>query len=359
MPGQLTKPKYKLPTMDEVRRIKPNGFNVVSTFAGAGGSSLGYRMAGFKVLWVNEFVAAARDTYRVNAEDYTIINSTDIRELSPATILSETKKEQGEIDLLDGSPPCASFSMNGNRDDDWGKFKNYSDKGQRTDDLFFEFIRIVNEVRPKTFVAENVSGLIAGRAKGYFLEILSAMKAMGYKVEARLLNASWLGVPQNRRRLIFIGVRSDLEIEPVFPKPLTYRYSVGEALEDPTGMLAPEPETCMAGYAIEGEARKLKQGEKSEKYFNLARAEDYLPCRTICASWGTGGVASVFHPTEFRKFSISEIKRICSFPSNFILTGTYKQQWERMGRAVPPLMMKAVAETIRDKVLQRIKNGDS
>jgi len=351
----MTKPKYKLPTMDEIRNIKPNGFNVISTFAGAGGSSLGYRMAGFKVLWVNEFVAAARNSYRANAEDYTIINATDIRKLSPEAILSEAKIEPGQIDVLDGSPPCASFSMNGNRDIDWGKVKTYSDKGQRTDDLFFEFIRILEGIKPKIFVAENVSGLVAGRAKGYFLEILEAMKSAGYTVEARLLDAKWLGVPQNRRRLIFIGVRSDLEIKPVFPKPFSYRYSVKDALEDKAGLLPPEPETSMEGYAIEGEARKLKMGGRSQKYFNLSRAADYLPCRTICASWGHGGVASVFHPTEFRKFSISEVKRLCSFPTDFKLTEGYKKQWERLGRAVPPLMMKAIAQTIRDKVLQRIK----
>ena len=340
--------------MSEIRNIKHNGYNIFSLFAGAGGSSLGYRMAGFKVLWVNEFVEAARDSYRANARPYTIINSKDIRKLSGQEIIDETGIAKGEIDLLDGSPPCASFSMNGNREVDWGKVKTYSDKGQRTDDLFFEFIRIINEIQPKTFVAENVSGLVAGKAKGYFLEILQAFKESGYKVEARLLDAKWLGVPQSRRRLIFVGVRKDLLLPPAFPKPFPYQYTVKDALEDTTGLKMPEPETSMSGYAIEKEAVKLKMNERSEKYFNLSRAADYMPVRTICAAWGHGGVASVYHPTAFRKFSISEVKRLCSFPDDFELTGDYKKQWERMGRAVPPFMMKAIAEPIRDKILKKL-----
>src|SRR5262249_48769124 len=143
-----------------------------------------------------------------------------------------TGKRAGEIDVLEGSPPCASFSTAGKRDKGWGRVRPYSDTRQRTDDLFFEFARLVAGLRPKVFVAENVSGLVKGVAKGYFLQVLPALKAAGggYRVTAKLLDAQWLGVPQARQRLFFVGVRADLGLEPAFPAPLPYRYSIRDAL---------------------------------------------------------------------------------------------------------------------------------
>ena len=96
----------------------------------------------------------------------------------------------------------------------------------------------------------------------------------------------------------------------------------------------------------------MKQGERSKKYFQLYRPRINDPASTICAGHGLGGVASIFHPIDVRKFSIAEVKRLCSFPDDFNLRGTYKQQYERLGRAVPPLMMKAIAENIANKILR-------
>jgi DNA (cytosine-5)-methyltransferase 1 len=261
-------------------------------------------------------------------------------------------------------------------------------------------------MRPKVFVAENVSGLIRGVAKGYFLEILGKLKASGYRVGCKVLDAQWLGVPQARQRTIFIGVREDLSKEPVFPKPLPYRYSLRDALPDivrakygpawrspdapsptvsasrsynpatshqglelvearitggsdkatPT-FLGTEPNQLeidqldMSRFAISKEWDKLKPGEASDKYFNLVRPHPDEPCPTICAAHGHPGIASVTHPTEKRKLTIAELKQICAFPADFILTGSYAQQWERLGRAVPPVMMFHIAEVIRDQVL--------
>jgi len=97
--------------------------------------------------------------------------------------------------------------------------------------LFFEFIRLLDGLKPRVFVAENVSGLVKGVAKGVFLEILAKLKACGYRVGVKVLDAQWLGVPQARQRTIFIGVREDLGKPPVFPKPLPYRYTMREALQ--------------------------------------------------------------------------------------------------------------------------------
>lgn len=391
--ASMNKPPYRVPSMEEIAAIPWNGFNAVSTFSGAGGSSLGYKMAGFHVLWANEFIPAAQDTYRAN-HPATILDTRDIRTVQPADILEAIGMQVGELDLLDGSPPCASFSTAGKREAGWGKVKAYSDTKQRTDDLFFEYTRLLQGLQPKTFVAENVSGLIKGTAKGYFLEILAALKDCGYNVKAKLLDAQWLGVPQMRQRVIFIGVRNDLVakygVKPAHPKPLPYRYSVREALpwirairlsgspdnwsdsERPAGTVVQsdgvrknetaylsayliEAETDISRYAIGDEWERTQIGSDNDKYLNLKRAALDGPSHSVTAMGGQNpGVASVTHPTEKRKFSIAELRRICAFPDDFIFTGTYAQQWERMGRAVPPVMMFHIARAIRDGVLCKL-----
>jgi DNA (cytosine-5)-methyltransferase 1 len=376
----MSKPIYRVPSMDEIGALPWNGFNAISTFSGGGGSSTGYRMAGFKVLWANEFIDAARDTYRANMAPHTILDGRDIRQVKASEILEAIKMQPGELDLFDGSPPCASFSTAGKRQAGWGKVKKYSDKAQRTDDLFFEYIRLLRELKPKTFVAENVSGLVKGAAKGYFIEIMRELKASGYRVTCKVLDAQWLGVPQSRQRTIFVGVREDLKAEPAHPKPLPYRYSVREALpwittiEDANGYskhahyptdkpcdtiqasrpVNVEAETDISRYAIGAEWDKLKEGEGSSKYLNLKRTRLDGAAHCISADGGNPSTAGVCHPTEKRKFSIAELKRICGFPDDYILTGTYAQQWERCGRSVPPVMMSHIAAAVRDEILAKI-----
>lgn len=181
------KPPYSVRSMIDIAAIPPNGYKVVSTFSGCGGSSLGYRMAGFSVPWANEFIAAARETYAMNAAPGTIIDPRDIRDIQPDDILRATDLQSGELDLFDGSPPCASFSMAGKRAKHWGKVKTYSDGSQRTDDLFAEYIRLLRGLQPKTFVAENVAGMVRGQAKGVFLDTLRELRSSGYRVGARIL----------------------------------------------------------------------------------------------------------------------------------------------------------------------------
>jgi DNA (cytosine-5)-methyltransferase 1 len=389
--AMMIKPPYRVPSMTEIAAIPWNGFTAASTFSGCGGSSLGYRMAGFRVLYANEFIPAAQDSYRANAADYTFLDTRDIRTVQPHDILEKIGLAPGELDLLDGSPPCASFSTAGKREAGWGKVKKYSDSEQRTDDLFFEFARLLRGLQPKTFVAENVSGLVKGTAKGYFLEILRELKSCGYKVGCKVLNARWLGVPQARQRTIFVGVRNDLHAEPAHPKPLPFCYSIQDALPwivelkggnkaafsakgkeystkapCPTVMggdtlgCAPyqfivEAETDITRYAIGAEWERMsKPGTQSQKYFQLQRPSLDEPCPTITLGAAALSCAGVVHPTEKRRFSIAELKRICAFPDDFKLTGTYAQQWERCGRSVPPVMMSHIAATIRDEILRKL-----
>src|SRR5699024_4268379 len=224
------KPTYIVPSMKEIENIEWNGYNVVSTFSGAGGSCLGYRMAGYKVVYANEFIPEAQKTYKMN-HPKSYLDTRDIRNVTADDIFKFTGLKRGEIDIFDGSPPCADFSVSGKRDENWGKVKCYSDTKQRVDDLFFEYSRLIKELQPKVFIAENVSGLIRGKAKGYFKAIMKELKACGYKVKASLLNSKWLGVPQSRERLIFIGVRNDLNAKPVYPKPKKYYYTLSKSFD--------------------------------------------------------------------------------------------------------------------------------
>jgi DNA (cytosine-5)-methyltransferase 1 len=379
------KPEYRVLSMDEIRALPWNGFNAVSTFSGCGGSSTGYRMAGFRVLWASEFIDAARDSYRANKADYTILDGRDIRQVTASEILSAIKMQPGELDLFDGSPPCASFSTAGKREAGWGKVKKYSDKSQRTDDLFFEYARLIKGIQPKTFVAENVSGLVKGTAKGYFLEILAALKACGYKVSCRVLDAQWLGVPQSRQRTIFVGVREDLGVDPAHPKPLPYRYSVRDALPwivavgDNGGFGKGAMRSAeSAASATIGASPQTGNGKFPPSLveaviydiggsFASAQPITNAPCPTVCCETsqshylvrGKGDkdtfTAHAPDGVERRKFTIAELKRICGFPDDFILTGTYAQQWERLGRAVPPVMMSHIAATVRDEMLRMLK----
>lgn len=353
------KPPFVLPSMEDVRRSRgTNGFTAISTFSGCGGSCLGLEMAGFEIRAASEFVEAARDTYRLN-HDGVPISPADIRDINGKHLLALAGLD--EVDLLEGSPPCASFSTSGKREAGWGNVNDYSDTAQRSDDLFFEFARILKEIQPKTFIAENVKGLTVGTAIGYFKEILRRLRSCGYRVEARIVDASLCGVPQKRQRLIFVGVREDLGLAPVFPAPLPYRYTVRDALGDfvsiPPNVGALDPETGenldFSKYAIGREYKNLRLGIVSRKYLNLVRVQPSKPCLTITATSGVVGAASVAHPFEPRKFNLRELRALCSFPADFELTGTYRERAERIGRSVPPLMMKRIAETVRDEILRK------
>lgn len=311
-------------------------------------------MAGFRHLLACEFVEEARKTYEQNFPSIPVAGD-DIRALSVADVLRRTGLKAGELDVLEGSPPCSSFSTAGKRAAGWGEAKRYSTgQFQRTDDLFDEYLRLLTGLRPRAFVAENVSGMVKGAAKGFFLDVLAQMKAAGYDVRAQLLDARWLGVPQARQRVIFVGIRNGLvdaagaPLRPTFPKPLTYSYSIREAL---AGVVNTPEE--LAAVSIErfslGEAWEEMGGfGQSTRYRNLLRPDPDKPCPTITAVTGHHmGSASVTHPTEKRKFTVAELKRLSGVPDDFVLTGKLGQQMERLGRCVPPPLMFRVARAVK------------
>lgn len=332
------KPPYIIPSMREIAALPKSRGKVASTFSGCGGSSLGYKMAGFEVVYANEFIPAAQDVYRRNHLT-TLLDKRDIRLVQPSDVLARV--HPGSLAILDGSPPCASFSIQGDREDAWGQERKYSGKVQRVDDLFFEYARLVQGIQPMTFVAENVAGLVRGTAIGMFKEILAALEACGYVVEARILQAHKLGVPQLRDRLIFIGVRNDIGLKPAFPSPLPYWYSTKDAL----------PHVFM-------------QAIRNDVYQDSA----LRPANTVLASAGRRNSSTLEgEPLHYvmekdergaavkRRMTVPELQRISSFPADFKFTGSFAQQWERIGRAVPPIMMKHIADALWEGVLSKVE----
>lgn len=343
---------YKIPLVSELVENTENGrhkFNVISFFAGGGGSSTGYRMAGGKVLLINEFIDEAVNTYRANWTSTKIIHK-DIRLVTAGQVLLDAGIEKFELDILDGSPPCSAFSTVGTRDKGWGKVKKYSDKSQvNVEDLFFEYTRMIEGIMPKVFIAENVSGLAKGAAKGYLNEILRVMRDIGYHVECRLLNAKFLGVPQSRNRVIFVGVRNDIMKHEymgfMHPKPHKKTISLECAFLGLEFTHQDSIDTDLKKYKVYELLKTLSHGEKHKIAFTLWKASMKLCSPCITATTGNIGARDVRH-WDNRAFSVSEVKRIMSVPDDYILTGTYQQKVERLGRMVAPFMIREIAENI-------------
>lgn len=347
-----SKPSYRVPSMAEIAALPWNGFTVASTFSGAGGSCLGYRMAGFKVLWANEFVPSAQASYKANAAEDCMLDCRDIKYVQPSDVLAATGLAVGELDLFDGSPPCQAFSTAGKREKGWGQDKTYEHGAkQKNETLFDEYIRLLRGLKPRMFVAENVSGLVKGTAKGYFLDILAALKASGYRVAVQVLDAQWLGVPQQRQRVIFIGAREDLGIIPIHPKPLPYRYSVRDALpwiwkaeHDISGLMSEGDITNKPSPAVMAQRTGSRFACEVQ---SVARPKIYKSAEGPSPVIMGSRVADFKQGTVCRKFTIAELKRICAFPDDFVLCGSYAQQWERLGNSVPPLMAKAIGDSVQ------------
>jgi len=332
-----------------------SNYKVISLFAGAGGSSVGYEMAGFDVIAAVEFVDFQVENYRLNHPN-TIVFAEDIRKLNPKNVLRKFNLRKGELDVLDGSPPCDSFSMAGKREKKWREEKKYQNKIQRTDDLFEEYLRFLNELKPKIFLAENVPGLIYGKAKGYFNFILRKMRENGYNVKCKILNAKNYEVPQSRCRLFFMGVRNDLNMNPVFPK----RKEVIPTIERAWKNLIDDG--CFRRLNKKSKIYKLwinsRPGERFERanellynkngLFGSMKIDRSIVCPTVTGS------ASLFYDKDPRTLSIAELKRITTFPDDYKLKGSFQRKWIACGMAVPPMLIKNIAETIKDEILDKI-----
>jgi len=381
--------KYNPYTLKDVMNASSqNKFTVISTFAGGGGSSTGYRLAGGNILCMNEFVEEAQNTYRENYPNTPILPG-DIKKLSGKDFLDIAKLDVGELDILDGSPPCSAFSVagklshskDGKHSDGWGQTKNYSDGKmvENIEDLFFEFLRVADEIKPKVIIAENVAGLTVGEAKTYFNKIQNTFENIGYDVCAKVLDSRYFGVSQTRTRVFFIGLRNDIttkagltfmNIANVFPEESRDVVSLEEALKD---LEYDSEEVKMLTDRFSNTAYWKQTGSKMPNnpdkvltggdyhpkghHFNLKRVSLKQPGPTLTAMGSQITTAGAFHWNEPRKLTIGELKRIQSLPDDFILTGKWNQKAERIGRMVPPLLLKSIADSVYEKVIKEYKNG--
>lgn len=331
------------------RHLEPRANNaptVISTFAGCGGSSLGYSMAGFRELLAVEWDDNAVATFRLNFPDVPIHHG-DIGKLSVDQIFQMTGLQSGELDVFDGSPPCQGFSTAGKRILD-----------DPRNELFKEYVRLLQGLQPKVFVMENVSGMVKGKMKLIFAEIMQQLKASGYQVSARLMNAMYFNVPQSRERVIFIGVRNDLSTEPSHPKPQT-RPTCFESFDDGSRLHGVELERWNAipqggnwqnlpNHLINGKAKYSNFHRKThakKPSFTLGKEEHFSSGR-------------FYHHSQPRRLSDIELCRIGSFPDEFKFVGNGKQIHNRIGNSVPPNLMRAIAEHIRTEILDKIHDNE-
>lgn len=338
---------------DHLAERAPDAPTVISTFAGCGGSSLGYSMAGFRELLANEWDDNAVQTFRLNFPDVPVIQG-DIAKLTVEEILQVTGLKPGELDVLDGSPPCQGFSTAGKRIMD-----------DPRNSLFKEYVRLLRGLQPKVFVMENVSGMVKGKMKLIFAEILRELKASGYKVSARLLNAMYFNVPQSRQRMIFIGVREDLGIEPSHPEVESQAFTFRTAVQGlPVDEMIPDLNHVWVDEIAKGtkwvkRALVMEPGEKvvPEQASGIRLFWD-KPSPTIqknappgCAPYVRN---SMVHPSQPRTPSIREMARCQSFPDEFYFVNGLTEGMRRIGNSVPPLFMRSIARHIRREILDKV-----
>lgn len=306
---------------------------VISTFCGCGGSSLGYKLAGYKELLAIDFNENSIETFKQNFPEVPIWFK-DLTKINGKDILDFCNISKGDLDILDGSPPCQGFSIAGKR--------NVNDS---RNDLFKDFVRLIKELEPKIFVMENVTGMIKGTMKGKFKEIIIILKNLNYNVQCKLLNSQYFNVPQARERLFFIGIRKDLNKNPVFPKPNNNLLTVQEVWKDLIISKIEKEEALIKSKRQYQLFLETKEGEAHKKHFSFAKISRHKPSRTLTKTIG------LYHYNEPRLLVESELKRICSFPDDFQFIGSLKSKYARMGNAVMPNQMKAIAETIKREIL--------
>lgn len=249
---------------------------------------------------------------------------------------------------------CASFSMAGKRDKLWGKEKKYSDKRQRTDDLFFEFIRVAEAIMPKFIVNENVKGMTVGKSREVLAEVQAIYDSIGYDCVYRVLNAKDYGAPQARERVIIVCIRKDIADTFEFgenfkyPKQLNTTTTVKDAIEnivndkDEISMLLAAGEKY-ANYRFYDE---IEPGSSHHIRFNLARNHWDRPSMTLLFTDSCLGAAGICHPFEKRRHTIAEAKALMGLPVSFKVTGTWQQQYERLARGVCPQVLMHVSQSI-------------
>lgn len=301
---------------------------------------MGYKLAGYEVLGGVEIDKQMMQIYRLNhnPKHSFLMGVQEFRNIPDA----ELPPELFELDILDGSPPCSSFSMAGSREKAWGKNKKFREgqAHQVLDDLFFDFIAIAKKLQPKVVIAENVKGLIQGNARGYVKEIFRGFKEAGYDCQLFLLNAAAMGVPQRRERTFFVANRIGKKISLDFEEEKITVRDAWTGLENQTA--SPITEFTKRLWL------QARPGESMAKYnngngFNNIKFPYDNPSPTVASSGGN------YHPLEPRNISGPEYFRLQTFPDNFNALDVGARYV--CGMSVPPFMMQRVATEVYKQLL--------
>lgn len=327
-----------------------NGLKVFSCFACGGGSTMGYKLAGCDVLGCVEIDNNMFDLYKRNHNPkYGFC--MDIRKFNEIPN-EKLPTELFNLDILDGSPPCTTFSMAGQREESWGKMKKFREgQAQQTlDDLSFEFIKTVKKLKPQVVIMENVEGLLLGNAWTYVQRIYKEFTLIGYDVKHWLLKAEYMGVPQKRHRVFFIAKKKEIEIDlnslnmEFNYKKINYgdiKSGKGESLNTKTQdyqilSMASEKDRTLADIY-------KRKGEKERRY-SAAICWDQKVLPTI--------VAKLFHyrPVEKERISIEDVIHAQTFPEDYDFATDRNRFIEYVcGMSVPPIMMKRIVMRLIDQ----------
>lgn len=351
---------------------------VIDLFAGVGGLSLGFEMAGFDVVLANEYDESIAEAYKLNHPSTKMI-ITDIKDLPIEETFSGYR---GKVDVIIGGPPCQGFSQKGQR-------KTINDERNF---LFKYFVNVVDYIRPRYFVMENVPNLLTAENGFFKKEVYELFAAKGYVLVSDTLNAADYGVPQNRRRAVIIGKIGNWPLQ--MPVPLSHTVTIWDAISDLAYHNSGEGSE-VEDYRIEPQSeyqKRLRAG--SEKLYNhkatahsalaLERlnmippnsGKEVLPEEhltksiysgtwtrmgkneisvTITTRFDTPSSGKFTHPYLHRAITVREAARIQSFPDRFRFIGTKGSQMKQVGNAVPPMLAKAIAKVIMDD----IEGGDT
>jgi DNA (cytosine-5)-methyltransferase 1 len=349
LPPLITGPWKLQDLKDEKIGAPKHGLTVFSCFHCGGGSTMGYKLAGFKVLGGIEIDPEMMDLYRTNHNPENSFSFLMPIQDFPAIPDENLPKELFNLDVLDGSPPCSSFSMAGSREDAWNEKKAFREgqTEQVLDDLFFHFIKVADKLKPKIVIAENVKGLIQGKARGYVRDIFKAFDKAEYETQLFLLNSCRMGVPQARERTFFIARRKDLGLKKFELSFQEQIISVSKAIQGttPNGKQLSDAfkkwwDRCMPGYSF-------SSAHPKGSYFNSFKLHPNKPANTTTATSG----AVQAHWSEPRSMSASEIIRIQSFPDDYDFKNLDAKYV--CGMSVPPLMSQRVAAAVAKVLLNK------
>ena len=351
--------KYKYEwTLKDANFTKDKG-KVFSCFACGGGSTMGYKLAGFDVIGCNEIDPKMIEAYKTNHNP----KYAYLEPIQTFKLRKDLPKELYDLDILDGSPPCSSFSMAGNREKDWGKEKKFREgqAEQVLDNLFFDFIDLAKELQPKVVVAENVSGLMMGAAKEYVKKIYLAFKEAGYqlRIEPYLLDASTMGVPQRRKRVFFIALRNDLapkfmeqidmfQTAPKLDLNFKEQEITFKEIADNEDKSVKDNTKISTFWDLVSFGNSFSKAHPKGSFFNDDKSDPNRALPTITANAGHG----TWHYSIKRLINDLEAKRAGSYPLDYNFLKLKPKYL--IGMSVPPVMTAQISSRIYEKWLSKI-----